>query len=70
MVAFLSVFILSSPLFQAQVSLLTKYLWIGKYCYESRNFATAMQILGGLENVIVRQLPVRPRLINYFLHKI
>ncbi|XP_076025429.1 kinase non-catalytic C-lobe domain-containing protein 1 [Genypterus blacodes] len=42
---------------KAQASLLTKYLWIGKYCYESRNFATAMQVLDGLENVIVRQLP-------------
>ncbi|XP_023140663.2 kinase non-catalytic C-lobe domain-containing protein 1 isoform X1 [Amphiprion ocellaris] len=42
---------------KTQVALLTKYLWIGKYCYESRNFATAMQVLGGLENVIVRQLP-------------
>ncbi|XP_033836120.1 kinase non-catalytic C-lobe domain-containing protein 1 [Periophthalmus magnuspinnatus] len=42
---------------KTQVALLTKYLWIGKHCYESRNFATAMQILGGLENVIVRQLP-------------
>uniref|UniRef100_A0AAV2JLC9 Ras-GEF domain-containing protein n=1 Tax=Knipowitschia caucasica TaxID=637954 RepID=A0AAV2JLC9_KNICA len=42
---------------KAQVALLTKYLWIGKHCYESRNFATAMQILRGLENVIVRQLP-------------
>ncbi|KAK7901449.1 hypothetical protein WMY93_018218 [Mugilogobius chulae] len=42
---------------KSQVALLTKYLWIGKHCYESRNFATAMQILGGLENVIVRQLP-------------
>lgn len=44
---------------QTQVALLTRYLWIGKYCYEMRNFATAMQVLGGLENVIVRQLPVR-----------
>ncbi|XP_036980420.1 kinase non-catalytic C-lobe domain-containing protein 1 isoform X1 [Acanthopagrus latus] len=42
---------------KTQVALLTKYLWIGKYCYESRNFATAMQVLRGLENVIVRQLP-------------
>ena len=44
---------------QTQAALLTKYLWIGKHCYESRNFATAMQVLCGLENVIVRQLPVR-----------
>ncbi|KAM9847488.1 kinase non-catalytic C-lobe domain-containing protein 1 [Aulostomus maculatus] len=42
---------------KTQVALLTKYLWIGKHCYECRNFATAMQVLGGLENVIVRQLP-------------
>ncbi|KAM6916249.1 kinase non-catalytic C-lobe domain-containing protein 1 [Xenentodon cancila] len=42
---------------KTQVALLTKYLWMGKHCYESRNFATAMQILRGLENVIVRQLP-------------
>nr|XP_046258374.1 kinase non-catalytic C-lobe domain-containing protein 1 [Scatophagus argus] len=42
---------------KTQVALLTKYLWIGKHCYQSRNFATAMQILAGLENVIVRQLP-------------
>ncbi|KAI9525031.1 hypothetical protein NQZ68_012541 [Dissostichus eleginoides] len=42
---------------KTQVALLTKFLWIGKHCYESRNFATAMQVLGGLENVIVRQLP-------------
>ncbi|RMC11520.1 hypothetical protein DUI87_11639 [Hirundo rustica rustica] len=40
-----------------QVSLLSKFLLIAKYCYEQRNFATAMQILAGLENLIVRQLP-------------
>lgn len=51
-------------LLQTQAALLTKYLWIGKHCYESRNFATAMQVLGGLENVIVRQLPVCLHLIN------
>lgn len=42
---------------KTQAAVLTKYLWIGKHCYEARNFATAMQVLGGLENVIVRQLP-------------
>ncbi|XP_070772308.1 kinase non-catalytic C-lobe domain-containing protein 1 isoform X2 [Enoplosus armatus] len=42
---------------KTQVALLTKYLWIGKHCYEARNFATAMQVLGGLDNVIVKQLP-------------
>ena len=43
---------------------MTKFLLIGKHCYESRDFATAMQVLAGLENVIVRQLPVRSRLIS------
>ncbi|XP_072534378.1 kinase non-catalytic C-lobe domain-containing protein 1 isoform X2 [Salminus brasiliensis] len=42
---------------KVQTSLLAKFLCIAKHCYETRNFATAMQILGGLENVIVRQLP-------------
>uniref|UniRef100_A0A096MBV4 Kinase non-catalytic C-lobe domain containing 1 n=1 Tax=Poecilia formosa TaxID=48698 RepID=A0A096MBV4_POEFO len=42
---------------KTQAALLTRYLWIGKYCYEMRNFATAMQVLGGLENMTVRQLP-------------
>ncbi|KAK5853573.1 hypothetical protein PBY51_014715 [Eleginops maclovinus] len=42
---------------KTQLALLTKFLLIGKHCYESRNFATAMQVLRGLENVIVRQLP-------------
>ncbi|CAL8255462.1 unnamed protein product [Lota lota] len=49
--------IVSSDSFKAQAAVLTKFLLIGKYCYESRDFATAMQVLAGLENVIVRQLP-------------
>lgn len=40
-----------------QTSLLTKFLLVTKLCYEQRDFATAVQILGGLENLIVRQLP-------------
>ncbi|NXC72256.1 KNDC1 protein, partial [Anhinga anhinga] len=40
-----------------QDHLLSKFLLIAKCCYEQRNFATAMQILAGLENLIVRQLP-------------
>ncbi|XP_077586225.1 kinase non-catalytic C-lobe domain-containing protein 1 [Stigmatopora nigra] len=40
-----------------QVSLLIKFICIGKHCYESRDFATAMHVLGGLENIIVRKLP-------------
>lgn len=46
---------------QLQVNLLSKFLLIAKSCYEQRNFATAMQILGGLEHVAVRQSPVSPR---------
>lgn len=44
--------------FQLQVNLLSKFLLIAKSCYEQRNFATAMQILGGLEHPAVRQSPV------------
>lgn len=44
--------------FQLQVNLLSKFLLIAKSCYEQRNFATAMQILGGLEHLAVRQSPV------------
>ncbi|KYO42274.1 protein very KIND [Alligator mississippiensis] len=40
-----------------QMNLLSKFLLIAKSCYEQRNFATAMQILVGLENLMVRQLP-------------
>ncbi|XP_056385479.1 kinase non-catalytic C-lobe domain-containing protein 1 isoform X2 [Hyla sarda] len=40
-----------------QTSILTKFLLVAKLCYEQRDFATAVQILGGLENLIVRQLP-------------
>ncbi|XP_030235189.1 kinase non-catalytic C-lobe domain-containing protein 1 isoform X2 [Gadus morhua] len=49
--------IVSSDSFKAQAAVMTKFLLIGKHCYESRDFATAMQVLAGLENVIVRQLP-------------
>ncbi|XP_054839109.1 kinase non-catalytic C-lobe domain-containing protein 1 [Eublepharis macularius] len=42
---------------KVQMSLLSKFLFIAKCCYEQRNFATAIQILRGLENLIVRQLP-------------
>ena len=30
------------------MNLLSKFLLIAKSCYEQRNFATAMQILGGM----------------------
>ncbi|XP_018414396.1 PREDICTED: protein very KIND [Nanorana parkeri] len=40
-----------------QTNLLTKFLLVAKLCYEQRDFSSAVQILGGLENLIVRQLP-------------
>lgn len=45
---------------QLQVNLLSKFLLVAKSCYEQRNFATAMQILAGLEHLAVRQCPVSP----------
>ncbi|KAJ7324112.1 hypothetical protein JRQ81_017132 [Phrynocephalus forsythii] len=41
-----------------QANLLTKFLLTAKCCYEQRNFATVIQILRGMENLVVRQLPV------------
>ncbi|XP_049337115.1 kinase non-catalytic C-lobe domain-containing protein 1 isoform X2 [Astyanax mexicanus] len=52
---------------KVQTSLLAKFLCIAKHCYETRNFATAMQVLGGLENVIVRQLPAWKQLSTKML---
>ncbi|XP_025866434.2 kinase non-catalytic C-lobe domain-containing protein 1 [Vulpes vulpes] len=49
--------IVTSHTSKLQVTLLSKFLLIAKSCYEQRNFATAMQILGGLEHLAVRQSP-------------
>ncbi|KAM8924781.1 kinase non-catalytic C-lobe domain-containing protein 1 [Pelodytes ibericus] len=49
--------IVTSATPKLQVSVLTKFLLVAKLCYEQRDFASAVQILGGLENLIVRQLP-------------
>ncbi|XP_070608533.1 kinase non-catalytic C-lobe domain-containing protein 1 isoform X2 [Erythrolamprus reginae] len=43
---------------KVQMNWVSKFLFIAKCCYKQRNFATAMQILRGLENLIVRQLPI------------
>ncbi|XP_030058856.1 kinase non-catalytic C-lobe domain-containing protein 1 [Microcaecilia unicolor] len=50
--------IVTSHTSKLQANLLAKFLLIAKCCYKQRNFATAIQILKGLENLIVRQLPV------------
>ncbi|KAM4636946.1 kinase non-catalytic C-lobe domain-containing protein 1 [Discoglossus pictus] len=49
--------IVTCPSTKLQTSVLTKFLLVAKLCYEQRDFATAVQILEGLENLIVRQLP-------------
>ncbi|XP_004375047.1 kinase non-catalytic C-lobe domain-containing protein 1 [Trichechus manatus latirostris] len=49
--------IVTSHTSKLQVNLLSTFLLIAKSCYEQRNFATAMQILGGLEHLVVRQSP-------------
>lgn len=45
-------------MFQSQVALLTKLIQTAKSCDQIRNYATCISILDGLENVLVRQLPV------------
>ena len=42
---------------QTQVTVLSKFIFIAHTCVELRNFATAMAILDGLENLIIKQLP-------------
>ncbi|XP_053524501.1 kinase non-catalytic C-lobe domain-containing protein 1 [Artibeus jamaicensis] len=49
--------IVTSHTAKLQVNLLSKFLLVAKLCYEQRNFATAMQILDGLEHLAVRQSP-------------
>nr|XP_006121087.2 kinase non-catalytic C-lobe domain-containing protein 1 isoform X1 [Pelodiscus sinensis] len=49
--------IVTSHTSKLQANLLSKFLLVAKSCYEQRNFATAMHIFRGLENLIVRQLP-------------
>ncbi|XP_023930063.1 protein very KIND isoform X2 [Lingula anatina] len=43
---------------KSQIALLSKFIHTAKICHSIRNFATSMAILDGLENLIVRQLPV------------
>ena len=43
---------------QAQVAAISKFLTTARLCQEMRNFATCISILDGLENVLVRQVPV------------
>ena len=38
--------------------MITKFLTTGHLCLEVKNYATGIAILEGLENLVVRQLPV------------
>ncbi|KAL3864884.1 hypothetical protein ACJMK2_006531 [Sinanodonta woodiana] len=49
---------------KSQVIVLTRVLQTAQICMELRNFATCISILDGLENVIVKQLPVWKSLSN------
>ncbi|BFZ01604.1 hypothetical protein BsWGS_04643 [Bradybaena similaris] len=49
--------ILGSGSSKAQVGLITKFLTAARLCQEIRNYATALSILDGLENLVIRQLP-------------
>ena len=47
-------------LLQMQVLLLTKFIYIAKCLQDVQNYATCIAIVDGLDNLIVRQLPVSP----------
>mgnify|MGYP001551429218 CR=1 FL=1 len=62
-------------LFQEQVNAIHKFISAAYHCWEMRNFASAIAIVEGLENLLVGQLPVRinveykcTNLIKYFSH--
>ncbi|RDD38827.1 Protein very KIND [Trichoplax sp. H2] len=46
------------PSAKMQLTLLTEFIKIAKWCYEKRNYATFLQVVEGLEMIVVRQLPV------------
>ncbi|XP_072042555.1 uncharacterized protein [Amphiura filiformis] len=42
---------------KTQMALLSKFINTARACYDMRNFATCVQIMDGLDNLIVRQVP-------------
>lgn len=44
--------------FQSQTAVLSKMLYTAQTCKDMRNYATCMSILEGLENLVVKQLPI------------
>ncbi|XP_077992476.1 kinase non-catalytic C-lobe domain-containing protein 1-like isoform X1 [Glandiceps talaboti] len=42
---------------KAQVALLSKFIHMAKTCYDIRNYDTCVQIMEGLDNVLVKQVP-------------
>ncbi|XP_030841143.1 uncharacterized protein LOC584262 isoform X1 [Strongylocentrotus purpuratus] len=49
--------VVTSSSAKTQVALLSKFVSTAKTCLELRNFASCVQILDGLDNVLVRQVP-------------
>ncbi|GAB1604309.1 hypothetical protein Ahia01_000712300 [Argonauta hians] len=47
-----------APSTKVQVTILEKFLTIARICFDVQNFATSIAILDGLENALIRQLPV------------
>ncbi|XP_074641281.1 uncharacterized protein LOC141899028 [Tubulanus polymorphus] len=50
--------ILSCSSAKAQLAVLSKLIYTAKICLDLKNYATAVSIVDGLENLIVRQLPI------------
>ena len=46
---------------QIQVIMLSRFIETARVCSDLRNFAGCLAILDGLENILVRQLPVSVR---------
>uniref|UniRef100_A0A0L8HTT1 Ras-GEF domain-containing protein n=1 Tax=Octopus bimaculoides TaxID=37653 RepID=A0A0L8HTT1_OCTBM len=47
-----------APSTKVQVTILEKFLMIAKICLDLQNFATSTAILDGLQNALIRQLPM------------
>ncbi|XP_012936876.1 uncharacterized protein LOC101848743 [Aplysia californica] len=59
--------ILSCGSHKVQGSMITKFLTVAHMCLEVRNFASALSILDGLENLVVKQLPVWKNISTKYL---
>ena len=51
-------------LLKVQVTVLSRFIEMARMCRDLRNFAVCVAILDGLENILVRQLPVGNKTLN------